>query len=63
MHSSSNPCCSSCGDEYQVEIFRVKGVVAVAGSDSKWAVQGVHELFDVSESSVHKNPSLLAARV
>ena len=38
------------GSEEKTELFRVKGVLAVGGTERKWVVQAVHEIFEVVES-------------
>jgi len=35
-----------------IEVFRLKGMVSVAGCDFKYALQGVHEIFELTQTTV-----------
>ena len=39
-------------DDTVQQIFRVKGLLRVAGSETKWVVQAVHETYDIVETSL-----------
>jgi len=45
------------------DIFRMKGILAIAGSDERHVFQGVHMLFDAKESSVWQPDEVRASKM